>query len=61
MTRRGRGRRLVLEDEYWKLILDRRHPVEHQLPVLVLQHQPLVRRAVESSPHPFKEECCEEA
>jgi DNA-binding CsgD family transcriptional regulator len=22
MTRRGRKRRLVLEDEYWKLILD---------------------------------------
>lgn len=28
MTRRGRKRRLVLEDEYWKLILDGVHTVE---------------------------------
>ncbi|MDT5322617.1 MAG: putative transposase, partial [Mycobacterium sp.] len=28
MTRRGRKRRLVLEDEYWKLILDGMPTVE---------------------------------
>ena len=61
MTRRGRGRRLVLEDEYWKLILDgmRRSRISFQYSSSNTSRRPGPRRVIST---PLQEqECCEEA